>query len=148
MNNLQPLKWQKGAALDTFETVHELVHYTIRPDIDDPNKYRANLGNGDHKTLNSVDEAKQWIETDYYPHKMQPYVKPLPTWIDASKQLPKEDGEYLALIKGFTYEMGNLDDLQPRIGKWNGGRGCFNEDYGNVLFVAWMPIPEFSEVTK
>lgn len=96
MSNLQPLKWQKGAALGTFETVHELVHYTIRPDIDDPNKYRANLGNGDHKTLNSVEDAKQWIETDYYPHKMQPYVKPSPTWIDYEAEKPK-DGDNIVI---------------------------------------------------
>lgn len=118
MSNLQPLKWKKGAALDTFETVHELVHYTIRPDIDDPNKYRANLGNGDHKTLNSVEEAKQWIETDYYPHKMQPYVKPdsitdIANWFKAAKPEPtdKDVGtqtgclleEVVELLEGFGF---------------------------------------------
>ncbi len=140
MNNLQPLKWRKGAALDTFETVHELVHYTIRPDIDDPNKYRANLGNGDHKTLNSVDEAKQWIETDYYPHKMQPYVKPMPTWISVDDRLPETD----ILFKEFLV----YDNLNNKVSHdyWNNEQREWNHYQNHVTH--WMPLPEFSEVTK
>ena len=59
-----------------------------------------------------------------------------------AKIKPKEDGKYLVLEKGFTFDMGNSDDLRPIIGYWNGGRGCFNEDYGNNNCVYWMEIPE------
>lgn len=96
------------------------------------------------KELGSVCEAKNWIATDHYPSKMQPYVKPSPTWIDVNERLPEEDGLYLALRKGFTFEMGNASDLVPQVSGWNGGRGCFDDDHGNVLITHWMPIPEFS----
>lgn len=148
MNNLKPLKWHEQQGW--FSTKSPLTEYQVALCGE---KYRVlytKRSDGFAREATgfvTADDAKEWC-WNHYNEKMQPYVKPSHTWIDASKQLPKEDGEYLALIKGFTYEMGNLDDLQPRIGKWNGGRGCFNEDYGNVLFVAWMPIPEFSEVTK
>ena len=62
-------------------------------------------------------------------------------WINLSDKRPDCDGEYLALLKGFTYEMGNSSDLVPKISYWNGGRGCFHEDYGNELFTHWMPLP-------
>ena len=101
-------------------------------------------GSSGSKELKSLDEAKNWVETDHYPSKMKPYVKPSPTWIDASERLPKQDGLYLALRKGFTFEMGNASDLVPQVSGWNGGRGCFDDDYGNVLITHWMPIPEFS----
>ncbi|MGM8938490.1 MazG-like family protein [Psychrobacter glaciei] len=138
MSNVQPLKWKKGAALDTFETVHELVHYTIRPDIDDPNKYRANLGNGDHKTLNSVEEAKQWIETDYYPHKMQPYVKPdmIGAYFDKFTQWGLDrgiiqNGNELAQGLKLVSEMGELTDNLAK------GR-CIKDDIGDCMVVLNM----------
>ncbi|MGP5174441.1 DUF551 domain-containing protein [Psychrobacter immobilis] len=89
-------------------------------------------------------DAQDFVNNTHYPHTMQPYVKPMPTWIDASERLPKQDGLYLALRKGFTFEMGNASDLVPQVSGWNGGRGCFDDDYGNVLITHWMPIPEFS----
>ncbi len=63
-------------------------------------------------------------------------------WIDVNERLPSDDGKYLTLYKGFTYNMGNENDLEPHVGYWNGGRGCFDEDYDNALFTHWMPLPE------
>ena len=36
----------------------------------------------------TIDEAKAWA-WNHYNEKMQPYVKPSPTWIDASERLPE-----------------------------------------------------------
>ena len=148
MNNL-PLKalaWDQSALTHTAES--PLHSYVIRYDelegaylVD---YYERMTGEHGDKFCKTVDEAKHWIETDHYPSKMQPYVKPLPTWIDVSERLPEEDGLYLALRKGFTFEMGNASDLVPQVSGWNGGRGCFADDHGNVLITHWMPIPEFS----
>ena len=70
-------------------------------------------------------------------------------WVSVKEKRPSCDGKYLTLRKGFTYEMGNESDLEPEIGYYNGGRGCFDEDYGNVLFTHWMPLPELpNEVSK
>lgn len=144
MNNLQPLVWheQQGrcfakSPITEYETVSSgdkyKVYYTKRRD----NYTREATG------FLTVNDAKAWA-WNHYNEKMQPYVKPMPTWIDASERLPEEDGLYLALRKGFTFEMGNASDLVPQVSGWNGGRGCFADDHGNVLITHWMPIPEFS----
>lgn len=145
MNNLplQPLKWD-GDMLDT-----PLHTYQYLKDHDSKGKYMVKYA-GKNRSLNepargfaTIDEAKAWA-WKHYNEKMQPYVKPSPTWIDTSERLPEEDGLYLALRKGFTFEMGNASDLVPQLSGWNGGRGCFDDDHGNVLITHWMPMPEFS----
>ena len=69
-------------------------------------------------------------------------------WIALVEKKPMIDGKYLTLRKGFTYDMGNDAHLEPWVGYWNGGRGCFDEDYRHSSFIYWMPIPELpSEVT-
>ncbi|WP_413520640.1 nucleoside triphosphate pyrophosphohydrolase family protein [Psychrobacter glacincola] len=47
------------------------------------------------KELGSICEAKSWIETDHYPSKMQPYVKPdsitdIRNWFKAAKPEPTD----------------------------------------------------------
>lgn len=59
---------------------------------------------------------------------------------------PKYDGYYIVMRGGFTYGMGNDKDMIPEVGYWNGGRGCFNEDYGNERYLFWTEIPEFEGV--
>lgn len=56
---------------------------------------------------------------------------------------PETDGHYIVLRKGFTYDMGNKEDLVPEVGYWNGGRGCFNEDWDNEWFIYWTEVPKF-----
>ena len=63
-------------------------------------------------------------------------------WIELKDKRPSRDGKYLTLRKGFTYEMGNEDDLEPEISYYNGGRGCFDEDYDNLWFTHWMELPK------
>lgn len=54
---------------------------------------------------------------------------------------PKYDGYYIVLVEGFTYGMGNKADVIPEVAYWNGGRGCFNEDYDNTDSLYWTEIP-------
>lgn len=91
-------------------------------------------GSSGSKELKSLDEAKNWVETDHYPSKMKPYVKPLPTWIDVSERLPEEDGLYLAHYPDQPYKQ-QIVFFSSNIDKFN----LFHE-----LITHWMPIPEFS----
>ena len=152
MNNLplQPIIWSVDKiSSSVLESAKSPIHGYFITKTEKTDKfavgYYRNGGKGtDYATgFATIEEAKAWA-WNHYNEKMQPYVKPMPTWIDASERLPEEDGLYLALRKGFTFEMGNASDLVPKVSGWNGGRGCFDDDYGNVLITHWMPIPEFS----
>lgn len=159
MNNLplQPLVWveisekvrndpsicelDKGALWITDDNL--VFRYNIKNNPDSKElPFIVNYGGRQPKEVDSVEYGKHWAEFTHYASQMQPYVKPSPTWIDVSERLPKEDGLYLTLRKGFTFEMGNESDLVPKVSGWNGGRGCFDDDFGNVLFTHWMPLPE------
>ena len=98
---------------------------------------------GEHGSefFKSVDEAKQWAQSTHYRDKMQPYVKPSPTWIDASKKLPSVDKD-----TQFICAYDSAIDTFSKVVWFNADIGKFDYQHDDVL--AWMPIPEFSEVTK
>lgn len=58
---------------------------------------------------------------------------------------PRSDGYYIVLRGGFTHDMGDDKDLIPEIGYWNGGRGCFNEDWNNKYYIYWTEVPKFED---
>ena len=149
MSNLKPLVWFERKDSNVYGNIKHCaqgagIFYTIMPTAKDVEIFWGDSidGSSGHRTLKDIEDAKEWVRTDHYPSKMQPYVKPMPTWIDVNERLPEEDGLYLTLRKGFTFEMGNEGDLVPKVSGWNGGRGCFDDDHGNVLFTRWMPLPE------
>ena len=96
MNNLplQPLVWDsQNHARSAF---HE---YLIRKDGEarKNSKSQYDVVYGRLNTQQSydvatgfatIDEAKQWA-WNHYNEKMQPYVKPSPTWIDVKDRLPE-----------------------------------------------------------
>lgn len=153
MSNLQPLKWHDASGVDgvyserTDSYIKDalwfcstlVAEYVIRKKGD---KYVVTYGGRTEPEYDTLDDAKRWAEHTHYASKMQPYVKPSPTYTLLSKFKPSEDGRYLTLKKGFTYEMGNLDDLVPHVGFWNGGRGCFDDDYDDLWFTHWMELPK------
>lgn len=59
---------------------------------------------------------------------------------------PKYDGYYVVMKRGFTNYIGNDKDMIPEVAYWNGGRGCFGEDYENEKYLFWTEIPEFEGV--
>jgi len=81
----------------------------------------------------TIDEAKQWA-WDHYNEKMQPYVKPMPTWVNYGMQKPTEKGSYLIRDHQGRLTVGKFDNV-------------FYMDYGGEnwgIVSHWMPIPEFS----
>ena len=47
-------------------------------------------GSSGSKELKSLEEAKNWVNNTHYPSKMQPYVKPLPTWFNYETEKPTQ----------------------------------------------------------
>lgn len=95
MNNLplQPLVW--GVDEYTGEPVsNSLLHgYIVMNDGNGKFKVAYYLLSGGTYTkfatgFETIDEAKAWA-WKHYNEKMQPYVKPMPTWIDVSERLPE-----------------------------------------------------------
>lgn len=143
MNNLQPLVW--------FETEYSVgsipnigaqgagIFYRIAKAGDKTavTWHDQSEGSTGAKELGSVCEAKHWIATDHYPSKMQPYVKPMPTWIDVSKQLPEVDVD-----TQFICAYDSAIEPYVRVTTFAVEFGDFGIDHDGVL--AWMPIPEFS----
>lgn len=93
MSNLQPLKWVDKTTVDyiDYRAQGAGVSYRVCYFAD---KFRVywvdSMGGSDgNKEFNGLDELKKWVDTDHYPHKMQPYVKPSPTWISVGDRLPE-----------------------------------------------------------
>lgn len=141
MNNLplQPLVWTQSALTHTAES--PLHSYIIRYDelegaylVD---YYERMTGEHGDKFCKSVDDAKHWIATDHYPSKMQPYVKPAPTWIDASEQLPQVDVD-----TQFICAYDSAIEPYVKVTYFDKSLNEFDHEHEGAL--AWMPIPEFS----
>lgn len=138
---LRDLKWSRSMTTET-----PFRSYRVRSEGNGKFAVYYESETGEPATgFTSMFDAMDWAENTHYASEMQPYVVPSSAYTMLSKLRPSEDGHYLTLKKGFTYEMGNPNDLVPHVGFWNGGRGCFDEDHNNMLFVAWMPIPEFKQ---
>lgn len=138
---LRDLKWSRSLTTET-----PFRSYRVRSEGNGKFAVYYESETGEPATgFTSMFDAMDWAENTHYASEMQPYVVPTATYTMLSKLRPSEDGHYLTLKKGFTYEMGNPNDLVPHVGFWNGGRGCFDEDHNNMLFFAWMPIPEFKQ---
>ena len=97
MSNLQPLKWVDRTTVDYIDhraqgagVLYRVCHFA--------DKFRVywvdSMGGSDgNKEFDSLDELKHWVNTDHYPHKMQPYVKPdsitdIANWFKAAKPEP------------------------------------------------------------
>lgn len=143
MDNLQPLKWDsQNHARSAF---HE---YLIRKDGEarKNSKSQYEVVYGRLNTQQSydvatgfatIDEAKAWA-WNHYNEKMQPYVKPSPTWIDASKHLPAVDKD-----AQFICAYDSAIDTFSKVVWFNADIGKFDYQHDDVL--AWMPIPEFKQ---
>lgn len=156
MNNLplQPLKWfdcKDGTGADTVTVICE---YDIYKYGDERIRYKEEITSGEHSLdswvvayynrhteaptkeatgFATIEEAKAWA-WNHYNEKMQPYVKPMPTWVDVNEREPNEKGDYL------------IRDYQGRVAMGKYDKGFYmesgGEKWGCVQF--WMPTPEFS----
>ena len=99
MNNLQPLKWVDHTTVDYIDhraqgagVLYRVCHFA--------DKFRVywvdSMGGSDgNKEFDSLDELKHWVNTDHYPHKMQPYValdsiNDIANWFKAAKPEPTD----------------------------------------------------------
>lgn len=110
MNNLQPLKWdwsygdggKTNAVCRAKSPSHE---YIIRMEAGgdfyvDYRKFDNDEDSDNRKddppVFDSISAAQEWAQSTHYPSKMQPYVKPMPTWIDYEAEKPK-DGDNIVI---------------------------------------------------
>lgn len=153
MNNLplQPLKWVDHTTVDYIDHRAQGAGVSYRACYF-ADKFRVywvdSMGGSDgNKEFDSLDELKHWVNTDHYPHKMQPYVKPAPTWIDASERLPEMYKR--VLIKADCYLVAGREPKSENNKDW-GITGewmwsIVNDNWCDAHMVThWMPIPEFS----
>ncbi len=147
MNNLplQPLVWSR--ALTAQSAFHQ---YLVRKDDEatkrSKSQYVVNYGRlNAQKSMNvatgfaTIDEAKSWA-WNHYNEKMQPYVKPMPTWIDVNKQLPSHHQDVI-VYRYNDNDGGNIEhslyfDGQVMVGFGNVAdeEGFFDDVY------YWQPI--------
>lgn len=143
MNNLplQPLVWTTESDIPSAKS--PLYYYDIIREYSCGEscfvryqKVEAGCNIKQATGFSSFDEAKAWA-WNHYNEKMQPYVKPMPTWIDASKQLPNVDRD-----TQFICAYDSAIDTFSKVAWFNADIGKFDYQHDDVL--AWMPIPEFS----
>lgn len=141
MNNLplQPLKWvdteySAGIAKDAQGAA---VYYrAVERDGKHVVYWMDNVGGSDgDKTFNSFDDLKEWVETEHYPHKMQPYVKPDPIgshfdnftqWANDRQII--QNGDILAQGLKLVSEIGELADNLAK-------DRCIKDDIGDCFVV-------------
>ena len=159
MNNLplQPLVWKDLDEDDKRIFVEHAqgagIFYTVYGAVDSDfgTRWHDQMegSHGKKEGFESVDDAKHWIATDHYPSKMQPYVKPLPTWIDVDDMLPEMYKR--VLIKADCYLVAGREPESECNKDW----GITGEWMWSIvsdswvdshMVTHWMPIPEFSTI--
>ena len=103
MSNLQSLKWVDESDADVKHAAQSALHnytimnsefgkkYEVKYESRRGVKYSPEPATG----FANIDDAKEWC-WNHYNEKMQPYVKPSPTWIDYEIQKPK-DGDNIVI---------------------------------------------------
>lgn len=154
---LKPLKWTQNnyAGIVTHTAKSPLHDYTIRYDELERayliGYYERMTDENGSKFFKSVDEAKQWAQSTHYRDKMQPYVVPSPTWIDVNKRLPEKHTTVLVVYHAhFDDEEVTEFDVCTAFfdGETFDAKDQLFYTKRDTTVVHWMPIPEFSEVTK
>ena len=162
--NLQPLKWVDKTANDYID--HRAqgagIAYRVCYFSDKLRVYWVDsMGGSDgNKEFDNLDDLKDWVDTEHYPHKMQPYVKPSPTWIKATEQLPTHHQDVI-VYRYNDDEGGSIEHslyLDGEVMKGFGNVADGEEFFDDVYY--WLPIEtkalyeamamqlQISEVTK
>ena len=113
-----------------------VADYVIRK-IDD--KYVINYGGRTENEYHTLEEAKEWCEFTHYPSKMQPYVKPMPTWISIKDKLPTHHQD--VIVYRYDGERPSIEHslyLDGQVMKGFGNVADGEEFFDDVYY--WQPI--------
>lgn len=148
MNNLplQPIEWREYGNINgtSVDAITPICEYDIYLSNNEPSYIVAYYNRHTEAPTKeatgfaTIDEAKAWA-WKHYNEKMQPYVKPMPTWVDASERLPESECFYL--VRLFD---GHRDEHVFVILWWNAEHQQFLEWDAMCEPTHWMPVPEFS----
>lgn len=140
MNNLplQPIEWREYGNINgtSVDAITPICEYDIYLSNNEPSYIVAYYNRHTEAPTKeatgfaTIDDAKAWA-WNHYNEKMQPYVKPMPTWIDYSLQKPSEKGSYLIRDHQGRLTVGKFDNV-------------FYMDYGGEnwgIVSHWMPLP-------
>lgn len=141
---LQPIEWREYGNINgtSVDAITPICEYDIYLSNNEPSYIVAYYNRHTEAPTKeatgfaTIEEAKAWA-WNHYNEKMQPYVKPMPTWIDASEQLPSVDTD-----TQFICAYDSAIDTFSKVVWFNADIGEFNYQHDDVL--AWMLIPEFS----
>lgn len=124
-----------------------VTDYVIRHD-NDTGMYVVNYGGRTENEYHTLEEAKEWCEFTHYLSKMQPYVKPMPTWIDVSERLPEKHTTVLVVYHAhFDDEPITEFDVCTAFfdGETFDPKDQLFYQKRNTTVTQWMPIPEFKQ---
>ena len=163
MNNLplQPLAWIEAnhpngvyfektnsyikAAICFCSTL--VTDYVIRHD-NDTGMYVVNYGGRTENEYHTLEEAKEWCEYTHYASKMQPYVKPSPTWIDVNERLPEKHTTVLVVYHAH-FDDEPITEFDVCTAFFDGETFDPKDQLfymkRNTTVVRWMPIPKFKQ---
>ena len=153
---LKPIEWREYGNINgtSVDAITPICEYDIYLSNNEPSYIVAYYNRHTEAPTKeatgfaTIDEAKGWAWS-HYNEKMQLYVVPTPTWIDASERLPEQNTEVLVRYHAhFDNEEVKEFDV------------CTAFFYGTIFEVKdqqfytrrtikvmhWMPIPEFSNM--
>lgn len=157
MNNLplQPLVWDVHEVAATINMTAEspLHSYTIYPDQYEGGYviyyFERMTNESGHEYFNSSDEAQNWAQFTHYPSKMQPYVKPTPTWIDVNERLPERkelltDKDKCLVLTECGKVWTGFYNMHIKPDDWYLHGWTEKQGWHPFKIVAWMLASEFS----
>lgn len=148
---LQPIEWREYGNINgtSVDAITPICEYDIYLSNNEPSYIVAYYNRHTEAPTKeatgfaTIDEAKAWA-WNHYNEKMQPYVKPMPTWIDVNERLPDDDGKYLVATSCGKQWMGN-HNLPPKPNEWMLNGWSMNGGWHPFDITHWMPIPEFKQ---
>lgn len=156
MNNLplQPLVWKdygKGTASETRSALHEYDAWQTDNDRGWIVGYfdrRNPTGIKEATGFATIDEAKAWA-WKHYSEKMQPYVKPMPTWVDVNERLPERkelltDKDKCLVLTECGKVWTGFYNIHIKPDDWYLHGWTEKQGWHPFKIVAWMLASEFS----
>lgn len=138
---LRDLKWSR---LLTTETPFR--SYRVRSEGNGKFAVYYESETGEPATgFTSMFDAMDWAENTHYASEMQPYVKAVPTWIDAGKNLPEDKEKCLVLTECGKVWTGHYGLVAAKPNEWWLHGYTVKQGWHPYTVTHWMPIPEFSK---